>query len=86
MQATMNVRVEVLKSRLRHQEFRAEKFEGNDMAVQKLTGLDSYALLKAIYVDFLNGSNEAFLNSIAYQHRPDGNYPSRKNNSHHALN
>ena len=65
MEATMKVRVEVLKSRLSSQEFRAEKFEGNDIAIQKLTGLDFYTLLKAIYFDFSNGNNEAFLKSIA---------------------
>lgn len=40
---------ESLKQRLKRQEFRAQKFEGNDAAVQKPTGLPSHQVLHWIF-------------------------------------
>ena len=66
-----------LNSRLLKQEFRAEKFENCDDAVQKLTGLQSHAMLKAVFHDFVVRDNQHILNIMEITPSASKKYPDR---------
>ncbi|XP_055330789.1 uncharacterized protein LOC129583099 [Paramacrobiotus metropolitanus] len=66
-----------LQESYKKQEFRVEKFQGNDSAIQRLTGLPSYKHVELLFYEYFDGKNPEFVER--FQLRVKGeHYPDRR--------